>query len=842
MLCHFNSIAGQQSVPGQGGWLYPHDFRTARLICDPTSTPRAEEICVRPCRTDNDCRYKAATISPNIELQTLSNGRPYPYTELDSAAASLGLAGYLWGASDPYISIKKPQLLDWMCNKTLGYCSPYTDNGCNWGYKRVLVPLTFSLYYDRILNIPQDQNYYIYKKEFVGRLITYGRYIYGYGIREDVLDERMIMNSYMCQCRLEEVYGSVCGQGRCVNTLDQTVNSEAQVTTNNLQFKTANKIYSGTLSLDSSVRLTSLYSYTYPGIFEPRDPGTGGIVSTVSESNGYTYTVCLCPEGFHGTTCNNVIDNCGELYCEGRGYCAKEIDSLSEPIPQVNVLSAVAPEKVWNANPRTFRGPRGQFKFVYVPDMLFYVDYILTTEYWMKRDQTPIYMALTNYIAAPSRNENSVRTCYCEDGYLSNSDQSSSPFINSDSRSELVMYPNVKAGCNSVDFSYICCNQNKGVWPLYNIGKKELNLPVKFEELCLPKSGIKGDIQNPCLGSSCYGFNCELTCSDMCSGNPLDTFSSCTYPTNWPEADASLYNLCLTCKPGTGPPASSPSTWTRRIGATTIYSNVMRYCNLIYSKPHNNPNGAEEQCGGYGYSLNLDRVASILGLNRTLIQVIRRTNSMELDFNPLKIIDSYENKGSDVYIDKDDEPRLIELHPAFVGVSIDMSQWEEYAHFYYSENVNVPCSCAEGYVNNDAGSCIPDACLEWTAVHASDKSGIPPNGLTCGGATRSYQGCKITSTSRTCTCREGFAGLACEQVLCAHANGSGCSSNGYCDKEFNQCVCKPGYIGIACEIKMESATPCGGNGQQTKSFPSPSYNQDTDYLIPNDINLQVKYL
>lgn len=835
LLFLFLSIFIQLSNAQPGGpqgtsWLYPHDFRTAKLLCDPFSTPRAEEICVRACRSDNDCKYRSAQANPNIDTVTsIGSG----WREVDRRASGLPLAGHLWDAYDPYTSIKKPEFLDWMCNKTLGYCSPYTDNGCNWGYKRVRIPLTFSLYYDRMLNIPQDQNYYIYKKESYGSLVTYGRYIYGQGINEDILDERLLMTSYMCQCRIEEVYGSVCGKGKCIRTLDQTFDASVEVSTSNIQFATAYKAYSGTFSINSKWYLRSLYSFAYPGIFQPGPPGTE-IVNTLEQIYDYTYTVCDCPEGTHGTTCNNVIDNCGTLYCEGRGICAKEIDALSTSLIQETILSQSSTSKLYD--------DRGAALYINVPDKFSYLNYIPNYEYWMKREQAPIYMALTNLIAPPIQDLYSVRTCFCEDGYLSTNDASSSPFINSDSNSQLIMYPNVKAGCNSVDFSYICCNKNKGVWPLYNIGKEELKLPVKFEELCLPDSGIQGDIQHPCLGSSCYGFNCELTCSDMCSGNPLDTFSSCTYPTNWPEADASLYNLCLTCKPGTGPPASSPSTWTRRIRATTIYSNIMRYCNLIYSKPHNNPNGAEEQCGGYGYSLNLDRVASILGLNRTLIQVIRRTNSMELDFNPLKLIDSYVNKVSDVYIDKDDEPRLIELHPAFVGVSISMSQWEDYARFYYSENVNVPCACAEGYVNNDAGSCIPDACLEWTSVHVSDKSGIPPNGLTCGGATRSYQGCKFTSTSRTCTCREGFAGLACEQVLCAHANGSGCSSNGYCDKEFNQCVCKPGYIGIACEIKMESATPCGGNGQQRKSFPSPSYEQDTDYLIPEDINVQVKYL
>lgn len=165
-----------------------------------------------------------------------------------------------------------------------------------------------------------------------------------------------------------------------------------------------------------------------------------------------------------------------------------------------------------------------------------------------------------------------------------------------------------------------------------------------------------------------------------------------------------------------------------------------------------------------------------------------------------------------------------------------------YATYYYLENINTPCSCADGYSNDELGSCIPNKCADWTTKHPSDKSGYTPNGLTCGGIARSYSGCVLQSGKQFCTCREGFSGNACEQVLCAHANGNVCSANGYCDKTFNDCICKEGYVGVACEIKLESVNPCNGNGQQTKSYPLPSSDPKTDYQIPETLNLKVEWL
>ncbi len=133
------------------------------------------------------------------------------------------------------------------------------------------------------------------------------------------------------------------------------------------------------------------------------------------------------------------------------------------------------------------------------------------------------------------------------------------------------------------------------------------------------------------------------------------------------------------------------------------------------------------------------------------------------------------------------------------------------------------------------------ACSSWNSKHVSDKHGIP-NYQICGGFARSTSGCVTTGSSQYCSCREGFTGDACEQVLCAHANGAVCNSNGYCDRVYNNCVCREGYIGVACEIKLDSANPCSGNGQQITSYPLPSYAPGTDYNIPLTVNLKVDWL
>ena len=269
----------------------------------------------------------------------------------------------------------------------------------------------------------------------------------------------------------------------------------------------------------------------------------------------------------------------------------------------------------------------------------------------------------------------------------------------------------------------------------------------------------------------------------------------------------------------------------------------MRFCNLLYGNSILNPNGPPEECNGVGYSINLDRVATILGIRRDLLNVIRRDAGMEINFNPVVLIRSYKEPDVFAYINETNQQARITTHPAFANITITDSQWREYAIYYYQQNINTKCSCAYGYSSTPDGLCVAGSCERWTTIHPSDTFTTNPNGRTCGGFDRSAVGCVETPPTRSCVCREGFAGLACEQVLCAHANGAVCSGNGYCDKEYNTCVCKFNYVGIACEIKLDSSAPCNNNGQQTKSYPLPSYNKaETDYKIPEELDVKVEWL
>jgi hypothetical protein len=813
LLCTCPAYAIQSSF----GSVYPQEFRTVKLICDPGSTPRAEEVCIRPCLSDKDCLYKA----PQLVYGNLPD---YTYTTniqmTDAIYAHLVAPPDTSTWSRPfgralYTTIKKEQYLDWMCNSTLGYCQPYTDNACNWGWDRVEVTNSVSLPIELSLGIPKvvDPEFNLvekYVRDTAYRSHVYLKYIMdnSTGGGEWHPNGVISFTSYMCQCKPNAVFAS-CGVGTC----QSLVGGNHSLNTNNIQFKAALKISTGSITLQSSTTLIHQYYMSQDS-------------NLVGESISNLQTVCICPPGYHGPSCNNVIDHCSTLYCESRGLCAREIDSLSTPNVQVNLL---IDQTLAGFPPNSPDNPA-----------LFYADSIPRLKYWATRDQLPIYMAITSYLAPPIAKKLSVRTCFCEEGYTASTDPNSSPFVNDDASSTSITYP-YAGGCNSIDYDFVCCNKWSGTWPLANKQNTVARFPINKEELCMPYSGTGGYPMNPCTGATCYGFNCELTCDQLCSGNSLDPVLSCTYPRNFSDSSAHLHNLCLQCKPGTGPPAL-PNRWTNKITNTKIYSNVMRFCNLIYSTPYDNPGGVEQQCGGYGYSIDLDKVASILGLNRTLLQVIRRASAMELELDPVVLINSYVNEAANAYIDEDNIPRLIKFHPAFSGKTISAEQWKRYTDYYYNSNVNTRCICTDGFVNTASGSCMKDGCDTWTTTHVSDTSGIAPNGQTCGGSARSHNGCIVVNSEKRCTCREGFTGTACEQVLCAHANGSGCSGNGYCDKNYNQCVCKPGFVGIACEIKLENATPCNGNGQQTKSYPLPSYEQDTEYEIPPEIDVKVEWL
>lgn len=789
------------------GWVYPNDFRTNLLICDPNSIPRAEEVCIRRCSSDNDCRYRPATVIPPSMVTATNNDINAYYQAIDNLMLQ-DTPSIVTAPDAPYTSIKKKDYLDWSCNATLGYCTPFTDDACNWGWRRIKilrpVSLTFDARSDWTPIKPGSTIMERYVKSTLDTGYSYYKYQLNSGFQYDL--GTVYLESYMCNCRPIGQYGNPCGPGTCqfVKPYDESTDN---VETGNIQYKTTYTSLGNPVSLRGTVRLYHPWNYI------------GYIIEKIAVRNIH-YSVCICPDGYDGPSCNNVIDNCGTLYCQGRGSCAKEIDPATDSTSLLSILNIPS---------------EGQALLL---PIFVYQFQLSSSLYWRSRDQAPIYHAFTSYLDAPAANKLSVRTCACDPGYIPNSDPSSTPFINSDSTSRQIMYPNT-GSCNSVDYNYICCNKGKGVWPTPNYPNL-LSLPVSYDGLCVPRFAV-GKIYDPCQSANCYGFNCDLTCQDLCSNNQAPVSQPCSYPVGFADPKASLHNLCLQCKPGRGPPALS-SNWKTTIGNTKVFADIIRHCNLIYSRPPENPNAPEQQCGGYGYSLNLDKVSEILGINRALLQVKRRQAGMEINFDPIVLIESYVNEAANAYINEDNIPTLIKYHPAFQNVIITPQTWYTYAQFYYQENVNVPCTCADGYTTDSFGSCSLNACDEWTTVHPSDASGIAPNGQTCGGLTRSYSGCKITQNSRTCTCREGFAGSACEQVLCAHANGSGCSSNGYCDREFNHCVCKPGYIGEACEIKMESATPCGGNGQQTKSFPTPSYQQDSDYLIPSEINIQTEYI
>jgi hypothetical protein len=76
--------------------------------------------------------------------------------------------------------------------------------------------------------------------------------------------------------------------------------------------------------------------------------------------------------------------------------------------------------------------------------------------------------------------------------------------------------------------------------------------------------------------------------------------------------------------------------------------------------------------------------------------------------------------------------------------------------------------------------------------------------------------CKSLNGIASCSCKEGFMGIACEKlVACVHLN----CRNGRCITSFNRfamCFCKAGYSGKTCEIKRTcpatAGKTCSGNG------------------------------
>lgn len=142
------------------------------------------------------------------------------------------------------------------------------------------------------------------------------------------------------------------------------------------------------------------------------------------------------------------------------------------------------------------------------------------------------------------------------------------------------------------------------------------------------------------------------------------------------------------------------------------------------------------------------------------------------------------------------------------------------------------CTCASGFAasngNGGAGS-TQDCGYALGAISAcasavtSTSSGVS---LVCGG-----RGTCSGAPYFTCSCYAGYAGPACEQVLCPlapawfdepfavnSAHGlTECANRGVCNRWNGTCVCSAGFTGAACERSVcpttDAAKPCSGNGR-----------------------------
>jgi hypothetical protein len=106
------------------------------------------------------------------------------------------------------------------------------------------------------------------------------------------------------------------------------------------------------------------------------------------------------------------------------------------------------------------------------------------------------------------------------------------------------------------------------------------------------------------------------------------------------------------------------------------------------------------------------------------------------------------------------------------------------------------------------------------------------NNFVCGGPQRGI--CvNVTQSEMACKCKNGFTGLACENVACAVSTKTGdiCAGS-YCVESLGICICKAGFVGFACDIPDLSCS--SGQVKQTEEtgvmkLPKEYVYSNTDY-------------
>lgn len=92
------------------------------------------------------------------------------------------------------------------------------------------------------------------------------------------------------------------------------------------------------------------------------------------------------------------------------------------------------------------------------------------------------------------------------------------------------------------------------------------------------------------------------------------------------------------------------------------------------------------------------------------------------------------------------------------------------------------------------------------------------NNQVCGGPVRGVCVAAVApNPDRVCQCKNGFAGVSCEQVKCPVAiNGSPCNG-GFCDHSTGSCICRTGWVGFACDIAQQT---CASGQARAGDVPS----------------------
>ena len=133
---------------------------------------------------------------------------------------------------------------------------------------------------------------------------------------------------------------------------------------------------------------------------------------------------------------------------------------------------------------------------------------------------------------------------------------------------------------------------------------------------------------------------------------------------------------------------------------------------------------------------------------------------------------------------------------------------------------------AQGSVCGGHGKCTQGACVcdaGWNP-HTNCESKLDACPVVDGAVCNGHGTCD--SASNTCTCDEGFFGVACQTVnqCSGTAEGGECDGHGTCDTTSGTCVCDEGFSGEACQLSGPSACDadtCNGHGTCDDSSGTP---------------------